>query len=87
LSFIFKKKNLEKPVNEGESRIALNILKDCGYNRGLCQLLVSDFDSGILGSHVDLKRRHKMFGKNRIALPKITGFLDLLATQFEDTNV
>ena len=28
-----------------------------------------------------------MFGKNKIALPKITSFLDLLASQFEDTNV
>jgi len=48
---------------------------------------VSDTESGILGSKADLERRLKLFGKNKIAIPSITTFLDLLATQFEDTNV
>lgn len=32
----FNKKNLKMPDNEGESRISLNMLKECGYNDGLC---------------------------------------------------
>ena len=28
-----------------------------------------------------------MFGKNHIALPTITSFMDLLASQFEDRNI
>ena len=50
-------------------------------------MLVSDTESGILGSKADIERRLKLFGKNKIAIPSITTFLDLLATQFEDTNV
>jgi len=37
------------PDNEGEERISLQMLKECGYNDGLCQLLASDPDTGIVG--------------------------------------
>jgi hypothetical protein len=45
------------PDNYGESRISLNILKECGYNRGLCKLLNTDFETGIVGDQSDIKRR------------------------------
>ena len=65
----FKKNNLRMPDNEGEARMSLNILRNVGYNEGLCQLLVSEKESGILGTKDDIERRRKMFGRNRIALP------------------
>lgn len=46
----FKKKNMKLPDNEGEARMSLNILRNCGYTPGLCQLLVSEADSGIIGT-------------------------------------
>jgi hypothetical protein len=33
---LFNKKNLKMPDNEGEERISLQMLKECGYNDGLC---------------------------------------------------
>jgi len=45
----FEKKNIKKPDNQGECRISLNILKECGYNRGLCRLLDTDMESGVIG--------------------------------------
>ena len=42
LALLFTKKNLKLPVNEGEIKISLNVLKDMGYSYGLCQLLCSD---------------------------------------------
>lgn len=87
LILFFEKRNLKMPDNQGESRIALNILKDCGYNEGLTQLLVTDKESGIAGDSKDIERRQQIFGKNKIALPSITPFHELLATQFEDDNV
>ena len=57
LMMLFDKKNLKQPDNEGESRQSLNMLRDCGYNDGLVQLLVSDKESGIIGDHRDLERR------------------------------
>ena len=50
-------------------------------------MLVSDKESGIIGDHRDLERRQKLFGKNKIALPEITSFHELMASQFEDDNV
>ena len=36
LEKFFDKKNLKMPDNEGEERISLQMLKECGYNDGLC---------------------------------------------------
>jgi hypothetical protein len=79
LRLFFEKGNLAVPKNKGESKMALNVLRACGYAAGLCQLLVSDKETGIIGDKKDLDRRKRVFGKNRIALPTITPFLDLLA--------
>ena len=57
LTLFFEKKNLKQPDNQGECRVSLNILKDCGYNRGLCRLLNTNMDSGIIGDVKDLERR------------------------------
>jgi len=57
LTLFFSKKNIAKPDNYGESRVSLNILKDCGYNHGLCRLLNTDKDTGIIGDKTDLLRR------------------------------
>jgi len=65
----FDKKNIKKPDNMGECRISLNILKECGYNRGLCRLLDTDTENGIIGDVHDLNRRRKVFGKHFIATP------------------
>jgi len=87
LNLLFDKKHLRKPDNEGEVKISLEILKSCGYNDGLCKLLNSDKDTGIIGTEEDIKRRQSIFGKNKIALPEITSFHELLASQFEDDNL
>ena len=79
LTLFFEKKNIKKPDNQGECRVSLNILKDCGYNHGLCRLLNSDKDTGIIGDKKDLERRQLLFGKHSIALPKIQTFETLLA--------
>jgi magnesium-transporting ATPase (P-type) len=62
-------------------------LKECGYNRGLCRLLNTDFETGIVGDIADIKRRQSIFGKHQIALPKISSFYTLLSRNFEDSNV
>jgi len=62
-------------------------LRDCGYNEGLCRLLHSDKDTGIIGDEKDLSRRQALFGKHKIALPVIQTFYKLLARQFQDSNV
>ena len=87
LTLFFDKRNVREPDNQGECRVALNVLRDCGYNAGLCALLSTDPDTGIIGDARDLQRRHKLFGKHSIALPKVQTFLTLLARQFEDSNV
>ena len=87
LMMFFLKRNVKLPDNLGECRISLNILKDCGYNHGLCVLLNSDKETGIIGDKKDLARRHKIFGKHKIALPKVETFFNLLARNFEDFNV
>lgn len=87
LNLLFDKKNLAVPPNQGEARQSLNILRECGYDSGLTQLLVSNKLSGITGDVEDIERRQKLFGKNRIALPSITPFHELLARQYEDDNV
>ena len=87
LNLFFEKKNIKLPDNQGECRVALNVLKDCGYNKGLCKLLNTDKETGIIGDKKDVERRQKLFGKHSIALPKIQTFEVLLSRQFEDTNV
>ena len=67
------------PDNEGEERISLLMLKECGYNDGLCQLLASDPETGIVGDEMDIIRRQAIFGKHEIAMPKIEGFIKLTA--------
>lgn len=62
LTLFFDKSNIKLPDNQGESRISLNILKDCGYNHGLCKLLNTDPEIGIIGDQDDLNRRIKIFG-------------------------
>jgi len=86
LTLFFSKKNIATPDNYGECRISLNILKDCGYNHGLCLLLNTDKDTGIIGDPEDLERRLCLFGKNIVALPSTEKFHVLLARQFEDEN-
>lgn len=49
LTLFFDKRNVRMPDNEGECRIALNIIRDCGYTDGLCQLLNTDKETGIIG--------------------------------------
>ena len=49
LKLFFKKSNHKKPDNEGERRISLDILRDCGYARGLCDHLSSNIEQGIVG--------------------------------------
>jgi len=87
LTLFFEKRNIKEPDNQGECRVSLNILRDCGYNHGLCRLLNTDKDTGIIGDKRDLERRQALFGKHSIALPKIQSFWVLLARQFEDSNV
>lgn len=84
---MFEKKNLKLPENQGECRQSLNILRDCGYNDGLIQLLVTNKANGIVGDSGDVSRRQRLFGRNKIALPGITPFHQLLASQYEDDNV
>lgn len=62
LTMFFEKKNIREPDNQGECRVSLNILKSCGYNEGLCRLLNSDKDTGIIGDDTDIKRRKLLFG-------------------------
>ena len=67
--------------------MSLNILKECGYNKGLCRLLNTDVNTGIIGDKVDLQRRQEIFGKHFISMPKISTFYKLLCSQFEDSNI
>jgi len=87
LVLMFKGQYLKDPDNTGETKIALDILKDCGYNNGLVQLLVTNKESGIIGDKKDLERRRKHFGVNSIAIPTITPFHEILAKTFEDDMV
>jgi magnesium-transporting ATPase (P-type) len=75
------------PLNKGECRQTLNLLKDCNYMDGLLRLLVTDGTTGIIGSETDISRRKKIFGENKVTLPTITSFLDQFAKQFEDGNI
>jgi hypothetical protein len=74
LALFFSKKNVKRPANQGECRTALNVLRSCGYAEGLCELLSTDINNGIIGDKADVERRQEAFGKHSIALPKIPGF-------------
>jgi hypothetical protein len=76
---MFEKKSLALPKNKGEHKIALNVLKDLGYSKGLTSLLCTNMHTGIIGDLADIERRQKHFGKNSIALPSITPFHELMA--------
>ena len=84
LNLMFEARNMKAPLNYGECRESLNIMKEMGYTDGLCQLLSTHFVSGITGDENDVHRRRGIYGVNKIAIPKITSFSDLLAAQFED---
>ena len=84
---LFKKKFMKKPDNLGECRVSLNILAECSYNDGLCRLLGTDKDTGIIGDTKDLKRRREAFGDHAIAIPQSQKFTYFLDSQFEDSNV
>jgi hypothetical protein len=71
LQLFFLKQNVAKPDNDGECRTSLHILKECGYNDGLCELLNTDQQTGIVGTDKDLDRRKQLFGEHKIALPKV----------------
>ena len=75
----FNKKNLATPDNDGETRISLEMLKECGYNDGFCQLLATDPETGLVGDELDITRRQAVYGKHEIAMPKIEGFIKLTA--------
>ena len=79
LTLFFSKKRLRMPDNDGECRISLNILKECGYTHGLCNLLSTNYETGIVGDAEDIKRRQKVFGHHFIALPSIETFETLLS--------
>lgn len=57
LALMFTKKNVARPENQGESRVALNVLRTCGYAEGLCELLSTDMNTGIIGDKEDIERR------------------------------
>ena len=69
LELFFDKRNTKKPDNEGECRVTLNILKNCGYMTGLCAHLNTDPINGILGDNMDIERRRNLFGVHKMALP------------------
>jgi hypothetical protein len=87
LTLFFEKKNIKLPDNDGESRISLNILRDCGYSHGVCRLLNTDKETGIVGDKQDILRRQNVFGKHTIAMPTISSFWMLLSRNFEDSSV
>jgi hypothetical protein len=64
LALFFDKKNMEKPLNQGESSQSLKLLKSCGYMDGLLNMLSTDGTTGIIGSATDLQRRSTIFGAN-----------------------
>jgi hypothetical protein len=41
--------------------------------------LCTDKETGIVGNQTDIKRRQKVFGKNKIAIPTISSFMESLA--------
>lgn len=49
--------------------------------------MCTDKDTGIVGDNKDIFRRQEIFGRNKIYLPQVSKFSELLASQFEDDSV
>jgi hypothetical protein len=87
LNLFFARKNLSKPVNDGQTRVSLDILKECGYIDGLCQLLDTDKENGIVGDKMDLDRRRRYFGRHSLPMPRMESFWGVkLPRQYEDST-
>lgn len=88
LTMFFDKLRYQKPENEGESRVSLQILKTIGYYPGMCRLIDTNFATGIIGDQADLARRRRYFGKHFVSMPQLESFWwTKLPRQYEDTNV
>lgn len=62
----------------GKTRDSLSILKDFGYNDGICKALGTDKDTGIKGDEADLESRRETFGKNDVVMPSYLPFWRLV---------
>lgn len=88
LTMFFDKLRYQKPENEGESRVALQILKTIGYIPGLSRLIDTNPTTGVIGDQADLARRRRFFGKHFVAMPQLESFWWVkLPRQYEDSNV
>ena len=87
LTLFFDEWNYKLPDNKGECRQSLNILEKYGHTKGLLQLLCTEKDTGINGDFNDIQRRQRIYGSNKLALPTITPYSDILAEKFEDPYV
>lgn len=87
LNMFFSAKNMKLPINAGESRISLQILEMCKFNKGLSRLLDTSIHTGVIGDKADIDRRHKVFGRHKITTPMIESFWWVkLPRQFEEQN-
>ena len=86
MNLMFNLRNMKAPLNEGETRKSLDILRDCGYIDGLCQLLSTHLVTGITGDTADVERRQGVYGINYFAKPVSATFEELLSAQFEDPS-
>lgn len=87
MKMFFERANLKLPANQGESRVALNILKETKYVEGLAQFLDSSLETGIVGDNIDIARRRRAFGKHYLPMPKMESLWWVkLPRQYEDKN-
>jgi hypothetical protein len=87
LQMFFERHNLKLPDNKGQSRISLNILKDCRYAAGLAQMLDTDLKTGVVGDKLDIIRRRRTFGRHFLPMPKMESLWWVkLPRQYEDKN-
>lgn len=87
LQTLFEKKYYQMPLDLGRIRLSLNLLRQHGYVRGLCDLLSTDIDSGIFGGADDIKRRQRAFGVHIHPQPSFAGFQALFCGNFSDQNL
>lgn len=92
LTMFFGKRNLYLHVGaqEGtEKRVSLDILRDCNYaNPGLCNILNTNPQTGITAEVQDVERRKRVFGNNKLPLPKMDQFwTHILPRQYESPTV
>ena len=81
----FDARCMKKSVNDGESRISLQILEEVGFMKGLSRLMDTSIHTGVIGDKEDINRRHRIFGKHSITTPQIESFWWVkLPRQFED---